>query len=180
MKTSTNRNRRIRFSVAMTMVLAVAGAGAFSYCSVPQPRDGMICASVVAAGLALWLIGALFSSVTSQVREDVGHPLDCIVRPRYLGPILMAASTLVFAYSTFNLEEKVFGLYRHARPASTASFPPLKLKGIFVNGTGSSALLNGESVRAGDKVHGVLVSEITPESVTVEFHGQRKLIALSK
>ena len=180
MKTSTNKSTRIGYSLAMTTCLAVGGAAAFTYFSVPQPRDVMICGSVAVGGLLLWLISALGSSVTSLVREDVGHPLDCIVRPRYLGPVLMAAATLTFAYRTFNVQEKLVAYYRHARPVATASLPPLKLKAIIFNGEHSSAVLNGESVRAGDKLNGVLLTEITPDSVTVEFKGQRKLIALSK
>ena len=85
---------------------------------------------------------------------------------------------LTFAYSTFNLKEKVFDLYRHARPAATASLSRVKLKAIIFNGEHSSAVLNGESLHAGDRLNGVQLTEITPRSVTEEINGKKKVIAL--
>ena len=97
--------------------------------------------------------------------------------------ILMIAAPLALAYTTFNVQEKlapVLDCRARLTAPTPASFPPLKLKAILFNGSRSSALINGESFRMGDEVQGVSITEINPNSVAVEFHGQKKLIKLSK
>jgi len=162
-------------------VPATAGCAALTYFSVQQPRDGLICAAAAIGGLAVWLFGVVFSNVTALVQGDLEHPVACIARPRYLGLILMAASTLTFACTAFNLDEKVMQvLYSRAHLAAAASMPALKLKGIIFSGNNSSALINGKSLHAGEELDGVMVAQINSDSVTVEFQGERRQIALSR
>ena len=174
------RRQRLACSFAGALCLGIAGAAWFTFRPVPAPRDAVICGVVAAGGFALWLIGSLFSTVTSVVREDLGYPLLCIFNPRYLGMILMGASTLTFSYMNYNMQDKLMPMvYSLARPKA-ASFPRVKLEGVLFNGNRSSALVNGELVQAGQKLNGVLVTEINANSIAVEFKGEKRIIPLSK
>ena len=68
-------------------------------------------------------------------------------------------------------------------PAKAASAPQtlaeLKLQGIFYSPRNSSAILNGTMVHADERFAGMEVVDITPTTVTVELHGQRRTLALT-
>jgi len=165
LKISKKKNPSIGLSFAVALCVGVAGAAAFSFFSVAPLFDWLISAGVAIGGFGIWLIGPR------------------IAQPRYLGMILMIAAPLALAYTTFNVQEKlapVLDCRARLTAPTPASFPPLNLKAILFNGSRSSALINGESFRIGDEVQGVSITEINPNSVAVEFHGQKKLIKLSK
>lgn len=179
MKNSKNRNLRIFFSLAASICLAMAAMAAFTVISMPPLRAKLICAGMGFGGLALCVIGVLFTSVTALVQEDLRSPITCLAKPRFLGLMLVVASTLIYGYINANLQDKVAPvLSRFVRLDASASLPPLKLSAILFNGNRSSALINGELVRAGQQLDGVLISQICSDSITVEFRGQKKVIGL--
>jgi hypothetical protein len=57
-------------------------------------------------------------------------------------------------------------------------FPPLKLQGIYFRMTKSSALINGQHLYVGDTVDNVKIIAVDRQSVTVEYRGQKKVLAL--
>jgi len=57
-------------------------------------------------------------------------------------------------------------------------FPKLKLAGIIMNGSASTAVINGRTVQVGDYVEAVKVVVIESKTVTVEFSGERMTIEL--
>lgn len=62
----------------------------------------------------------------------------------------------------------------------TGPFPNLKLQGIFYNSTKPAVVLNGRSFYIGSKVHGAVVTLIEPESVTLEYNGETRVLELTK
>jgi len=183
LKISKKKNPSIGLSFAVALCIGVAGAAAFSFFEVPPPLDWLISSGVAVGGFGIWFIGALFSKAAALSKEKLEHPLERVAQPRYLGMILMIASPLALSYTTYNVQEKlapVLECRARLTAPTPASFPPLKLKAIMFNGSRSSAIINGESFRIGDEVQGVLITEINPYSVTVEFHGEKKVIKLSK
>jgi hypothetical protein len=180
MKQTNKTLTRIGFSIAAIVCLAAAASAALTYVSMPALRASLICASTATAGLTLWLMGVTLSSLAAQVRMDLKRPLACVAQPRYFGPILMAASTLTFAYANSSLQQRVAPvLHNYTRVAEANPLPPIKLKGIILNGSHSLAFINGKFLQAGATLNGVLIAEINPTSVAVEFNGQKKLITLS-
>ena len=183
LKISKKKKPNIGLSFAVGLCLGVAGAAAFSFFEVPPPFDWLISSGVAVGGFGIWLIGALFSKAVALSKENLEHPLERIAQPRYLGMILMIASPLALSYTTYNVQEKLAPVLecraRLTAPTPT-SLPPLKVKGILFNGNNSTALINGQLVRAGQEIDGVLVTDISPNSVAVEFHDQRQVIKLSK
>ncbi|HOW64959.1 MAG TPA: hypothetical protein P5186_17645 [Candidatus Paceibacterota bacterium] len=68
------------------------------------------------------------------------------------------------------------------KPTSTtvspASFPELKLQGIYFRMSNPSVLINGHNLHVGDAISGVRVVKIERQSVTVEMAGQKKVLVL--
>lgn len=62
--------------------------------------------------------------------------------------------------------------------ALPVEFPPLKLQGIYFRMTKSSVLINGRHLYVGDSMDNVKIVAIDRQSVTVEYQGQKKAIAL--
>lgn len=62
--------------------------------------------------------------------------------------------------------------------AARPEFPKLTLRGIFYSPTRPSALINGKPVFVGNVVSGARVVTIERDSVTVEFEGERRVMAL--
>jgi hypothetical protein len=63
-------------------------------------------------------------------------------------------------------------------PPAPPPFPALKLRGIFYRRTNPTTLINGETLAEGDTVDDAKVVKIDRESVTVEWHGQRRVLRL--
>jgi len=59
-------------------------------------------------------------------------------------------------------------------------FPKVKLQGILFSPKGPSAIMNGELVRPNDRILGVRIVEIRPDTVTIEFQYQRKTLILDQ
>src|SRR6185436_17940585 len=62
--------------------------------------------------------------------------------------------------------------------APKASFPSVRLQGIFYNPTHPSALINAKTLFLGDKVAGAKVIAITAETVTLQWNGETKVLSL--
>lgn len=60
------------------------------------------------------------------------------------------------------------------------SFKDLKLNGIMSNGKELVAVINGNVMRSGDKIAGVTVKKINPNSILLEKNTTQKTITLSE
>ena len=59
-----------------------------------------------------------------------------------------------------------------------ASFPAVKLQGIFFRLKNPEAMVNGKTVRVGESVLGAKVTRIDRREVVVEWNGQSKTLSL--
>jgi hypothetical protein len=55
-------------------------------------------------------------------------------------------------------------------------FPKLNLQGVTFTKQNPSVLINGKTLRVGDHILDAIVTEISPDSATVEFDGQSKAL----
>jgi hypothetical protein len=62
-------------------------------------------------------------------------------------------------------------------PPKPAEFPALNLSGVILNGSHSSALINGQTVAQGDMIEGVRLVAVYENKVIVEKDGCRKTIS---
>ena len=58
------------------------------------------------------------------------------------------------------------------------TFPELKLNGIFYQKTKPSAIINGKTVFIGDEINGVKVISIEPDTVTVQFYDETRILKM--
>ena len=63
-------------------------------------------------------------------------------------------------------------------PTPPASFPAVKLQGIFFRLKNPEAMVNGKTVRVGESVLGAKVTRIDRREVVVEWNGQSKTLSL--
>ncbi len=59
-----------------------------------------------------------------------------------------------------------------------AEFPLLKVQGIFYSKSNPSVIIDRQLLRKGDEISGAKVVDIQPQSVTLEFEGQRRTLNL--
>lgn len=59
-----------------------------------------------------------------------------------------------------------------------ATYPSLRLQGIFYRQSRPSVIINSQTLEVGDLVEGVTVTDITPSSVTLQWRGQTKTLTL--
>jgi hypothetical protein len=63
-------------------------------------------------------------------------------------------------------------------PAPVASFPELKLQGIYYRPANPSVVINTKTLYRGDKIQQAQVTQITKDSVTVVWHGETKVLTM--
>jgi HD-like signal output (HDOD) protein len=165
--------------------------------SVPQPtygwlmqRKGLVAAAVAVAVLVptvVWLTNKPSSEQTATVFSSAQTAQAAPATP---APATQVAAAPAPAKASATGSVLAPTLIVRARTADTTAPTPakapaalqtladLKLQGIFYSPKNSSAILNGAMVHADERFAGMEVVEITPTTVTVELHGQRRTLSL--
>jgi hypothetical protein len=65
-------------------------------------------------------------------------------------------------------------------PAPARPFPKLNLQGVTYTKQNPSVMINGKTLRVGERIHEATVVQIGPHGATVEFDGQFKALTLTK
>jgi hypothetical protein len=65
-----------------------------------------------------------------------------------------------------------------APPNGPATFPKLKLQGVYYRAGDSTALINGKNVVEGDEIEGASVVKIDRQSVEVQFQGESRVLRI--
>jgi thioredoxin-related protein len=94
-------------------------------------------------------------------------------------PVLSAPSAPLVAVPAKPAAPAAVVLYQQPTPPPYKQGDEPKLQGILYSASHSSAVLDGKVCEVGDIVHGMRVIKIARDTVTVEFHGQTKLLPLN-
>jgi hypothetical protein len=184
---------KIGFSLALVACLAIGGAIAFTYLKLSQAHERMVWVFVAVASPLIWLVGLIAESEKDRQSKgtangsaaSVGeHPLACFKDARHWAILLAVSAGLVYSFNAYRRGQHRVQLATVAlsapKPKPPASFPPLKVQAIILDGTKSSALINGQVVRAGEGIGNVLIVAIDSDHVTVGLEGETKELRLPR
>src|SRR5206468_9123509 len=145
------------------------------------------------AGFLMWMLGGLSEGIKTKQKgqgknapvnqADAEHPLAFLKRPRSWGMILLlsaGAHAVISAYGRAPAAPIQRPEVRIAKAIPPVAFPPLKLQGITVNGSKSSALINGEVLYLGEGIGNVRLVAVEPEQVKVELDGQTNVLSFRR
>lgn len=182
---------RIGFSVSLYSLLTLVGVFVCNSVSALHHRVELVCVAIGAVGLALWLIGGIAASrqgLGEGVFGTADHPLVFLKSWEYWGLIVAGSAVLIYAFAS--RPELVMAsppvsrppVIKPAQPALSSNvpvvFPQLNCRGVVPNGEKATAVINGRTVAIGEMIEGVTVVAIEPDSVTVEFKGEQKVVWL--
>jgi hypothetical protein len=122
-------------------------------------------------GMILVLSAAILSVVAATRRAPV-----MTVRARVQPTVFVTITNVVTV--TNEAPKASFNVVAHEAPKAT--FPPMELQGIVLNGTKSSAVINGRVLCIGEGLSNVVLVAVDAEHATVELQGQTKTLALRR
>lgn len=139
---------------------------------------------IVAAILGLIVIVALGGLLIWFVTQSGDGGLQAGARPSVQAAATAPAAPVDAPLAPLSVESAANPgeAQTNATPAAVAEppkAPELKLQGIFFNPRSPSAVVNGRTVYAGEKVSGFRVLKITPETVTLGNATETNVLSLS-
>jgi len=181
---------RTGFSIAIFVILVIAEMIAATGIDIRQRQGAIICIALGLAGFLIWATSGFGKAKPAEPntgqegpagQPTLEHPLAPFKSRRFWGMILMLSAVTLTAASA----------YRYAQPkpkpavpvpprVPAVTFPPLKLSGLVVHGTQSSALINGQVLLVGEYIGNVRLVAVDAEHATVELDGQTNVLSLSK
>lgn len=166
--------RRTRIGIATSTALIITGVmlGAFQWVEGLQLYLVLITTVLCVLGMALVLLHAA-RRIQTDTESSVLHFLQS---PGYWGVcIIMAAVTTFGIVSLLFSQPAVVHARAETVPLRVVEFPALKVQGVVLNGTRSSAIINSRTVHLGEKVEGAQLVEIFENGVAAELEGIRKI-----
>jgi len=189
-----------RFLLLIPVLVGLCGLSAWFFWSAskttPQgaaSKDTLVTQDPAAATPATETSDRLIANVPGQKRQTaIQVNTNLVIRTNI---IVQASSPALVAPSARTVEstppvpagavtEMVIAEKTKPVPVDTrtlenpASFPKLKLQGIYFRRTNPSVLINGRTLFVGDRVDGARVVTVDRQTVTVEFSGQTNLLTL--
>jgi len=195
------RNVLIGFSLALIVGVTVGASLVVLGVPALRTRSHWAVAAVALIGCATLIIGRSEAGdrhpsrrtlrASSAIEEE--HPLIFFKHTGYWGWILILSVIPMFLLTRHLCKPLVVA----ARPISATrieaelavppaappplvvpTFPALTLKGLICHGPRSTAIINGLTVRLGEKIEGVRVVAIERSGITVEMDGRKRNIIL--
>ena len=179
---------RVGFSLFLVAGIVIGVRAACTEFNLLHRNGAVICITFGLAGLLMWLIGGVAESKRKKMiqTEDAltdhvfaEHPLAFLKSLKSWGMILILSAGALLT----------FGAYRPAksaplRPAThrvtnaipTVSFPRLDLQGVIINGSKSSAFINGRVLYIGEGIGSARVVAIEPDHVIIELEGHTNIL----
>jgi hypothetical protein len=170
MKVAILTKVRSGFSIAIFLILVIGEMVAATGIDIRQRQGAIICIALGLAGLLIWATSGFGKAKPAEPATDqeapVGqpaqeHPLAPFMSRRYWGTMLMLAAVALAAVSAYRYAEpkpiapKPKPAVAVPPPEPAVTFPPLKLDGLIVHGTQSSALINGQVLLLGEYIGNV-------------------------
>jgi hypothetical protein len=195
MKVTIVTKVRTGFSIAIFVILVIAEMVASTGVDIRQRQGAIICLALGLAGFLMWATSGVGKAKRAEPNTGqegpAGQPaLDNPLAPfksrRYWGILIILLAVTLAVVSAYRYAEpkpiapkpKVAVPVPPPEPAVT--FPPLKLEGLIVHGTQSSALINGQVLFIGEGIGNVRLVAVDAEHATVELDGQTNVLSLSK
>ena len=187
---TNQRKVLIGFSLALTVALTGGFLHLVTLVSPLRARSHLVVLAVAVLGLVFLVLGRNQSGEASQRKAltlpEIAdeHPLGFFKKLRYWGCILFLSAVPMFFVSQHlntplavaarpTLKSKVGEVAPvpepAAKPVAPPKFPKLSLTGLICNGPRSTAAINGQTVKLGERIEGVKVVAIERWGITVEM-----------
>lgn len=197
MKAHTVTKVRIGFSIAIFVILVGAESVAATGVDIHERQGAIACIALGLAGVLIWATSGFGKAKPAELALDqeapAGQPaqedpLAPFRSRRYWGLMLMLSAVTLAGVSAYRYAEPepepIVAKPKPAAPvpppARVVTFPALTLQGLIVNGTQSSALINGQVLLIGEGIGNVRLVAVDAEHATVELDGQTKVLSLSE
>jgi hypothetical protein len=194
------------FLVALVAIITIGGKEAITHVGILNRNEAFVCIGLGVGGFLCWLIGRLLERKPVPImvsQSDPNGPADAAVIDdplafftslKFWGVVLILSAAIL---SYFAASRRGPVLTVHARPrvvdtitvtnvvtvtneVHKATFPPLELQGMVVNGPKSSAVINGRVLSIGEQIGSVVLVAVNADYATVELEGQTKWLVLKK
>ncbi len=179
---------RIGFSIAVIALATVVGVSAVKLLAIGHPLVVTVALVTALIGVAVWLIGQLRSkranarTAGAANQRVLGAAFAFLRVPTYWGAILCLVSFTVGGYSAFELLREWLN-----RPVSVKAvpvieqsvveepirpLPRLAVTGIVVDGSNSTAVINGRVIEIGEWIEGVQLVDVQTDGISVVWQGR--------
>lgn len=132
-----------------------------------------------AGGLGLLGLVLLFASLPYCKRSGTEEQvLEFYHRPSFWGGCLITAAVVIFVLATLlfpvlAVDPPVSEMALPPQPAAI-EFPDLVVTGVILNGTQSSAIIDGQTVMMGERLDKVTVVDVYEDGIITELEGERR------
>jgi len=189
MKIAAVTKARIGFALAFGILIGVGEAQAIAHIDAVGRHVALFCLAIAGIGLLSWCVGQYFkplgtgnSPAARAEREKYlnENPLTFLRSLKYWGIIVLLASGAGVFYRELFQKRTAIVTSPPPRVQPSVSFPSLELQGLVLNGTKSSAMINGQVLFVGEGIGKVQLLAVDGEHATVGLEGQTKILTLRK
>jgi hypothetical protein len=125
-------------------------------------------------------------STNLVVRTNAAKPVETAATAPETGassgenPAAVTTTAPVATVVTATPSGEVVSVAPAAPPVPKPEFPTLKLQGIFFRQSNPSVLINGKTLRTGERIEGVRIIKIERDNVTLEWSGQTRVVMMDQ
>ena len=191
MPISVTTKFRVGFSIALLGAIAIfGGLACLNSVSIRRNVPAFAIVTALAGGLALFkgqiskvkVVDPPNGEHLPQQKPTHANPFAFLKSSSYWGFIVLVSGVVLYAFKGSNVHAPVPVVV--ARPLVIAVtpvvFPALDLQALVINGSKSTAMINGQVVCVGEGIGNVKVIAIDDDHVEVELGGQTKLLRLEQ
>ena len=197
---------RLGFLIAIVILVTIGGKAAVTHVDALEPYSAVLCLALGVIGFLTWGAGRWAEARRDQScqgrdasrdQSAADHPLAFLHSRKYWGIILMLSGAILTYIVTHpypqvaarapappprtnHITITVTNVVTITNAKPVVAFPPLVLAGLVVNGTKSSALINGRVLCVGEMISNVVLVAVDADHATVALEGQTKVLCLRK
>lgn len=199
---------RVGFLIATVAVSTIAGEAVLRRFDFLARNDVLVFIGVGLLGFIVWLAGRVRearSAESTPVQDppvgeaDVEHPLAFLGNLKYWGSILVVLAATLSCFSNLRQQKPVVLVHARPLPVNTVTvtnvitnvvtipnvaprlvFPSLQLHGVVVNGSKSSAVINGRVLWLGEAISNAVLVAVDSEHVLMAMEGHTNILTMRK